>query len=125
DNYDIPTNVLLCQPENPCDGPNTARELKGKINEFKNDLLFLFDDEKERSTLELGLNTDDFGEQNGTFETWETGLFDHVPLAAVITAMTKIQSDIRNAEADIIKALYRNIDANDFKFDKLEAKVIP
>lgn len=126
DNYDIPTHILIGDdPANPKDGENTAKELRTLINEFKNDLLYLFDDETERQALQLGLNTEDFGKVNGTFETWETGTFDHVPLAACITALSKIQSDIRNAEADIIKALYRNISADDFKFDTLAAKVIP
>jgi gliding motility-associated protein GldM len=39
--------------------------------------------------------------------------------------LSKLQSDVRNAEADIIKQLYGNISANDFKFDTLAAKVIP
>lgn len=126
DNYDIPTHILIGgDPANPKDGDYTAKELKGMINEFRNDLLYLFDDEAEREALQLGLETEDFGVVNGTFESWETGTFDHVPLAAVVTALSKIQSDIRNAEADIIKALYRNISADDFKFDTLAAKVIP
>jgi gliding motility-associated protein GldM len=126
DNYDIPTHILIgADPANPADGENTARELKNMINEFKNDLLYLFDDQTEREALQIGLNTDDFGMRNGTNESWETGNFDHVPLAAAVTALTKVQSDIRNAEADIIKALYRNISADDFKFDTLAAKVIP
>lgn len=126
DNYDIPTNILIGgAPSSPKEGENTANELKQKMEGFKEDLLFLFDDPAERETMQLGLETADFGVVNGTFESWETGMFDHVPLAAVITAMSKIQSDIRNAEADIIKALYRNISADDFKFDTLAAKVIP
>lgn len=126
DNYDIPTHILIgSDPSTPKDGENTAKELRGMIDEFKNDLLFLFDDEAERENLQLGLNTEDFGKVNGTFESWETGNFDHIPLAAVVTALSKIQSDVRNAEADIIKALYRNISADDFKFDTLAAKVIP
>ncbi len=126
DNYDIPTLVLIGDsPANPKDGENTAKELKGKINTFQESLLYLFDDPAEREALQLGLETPDFGMVNGVNESWETGMFYHVPLAAVITALSKIQSDIRNAEADIIKALYRNISADDFKFDTLAAKVIP
>lgn len=126
DNYDIPTHILIgSDPGNPVDGDFTARQLKEKINNFNKDLLFLFDDEEEREALSLGLSTEDFGMRNGVNESWETGNFDHVPLAASVTALTKIQSDIRNAEADIIKALYRNISADDFKFDTLAAKVIP
>lgn len=126
DNYDIPTMILIGDdPANPREGENSARELKKLIEEFRNNLLYLFDDPAERESLQLGLTTEDFGMVNGTFESWETGNFDHVPLAAVVTGLTKIQSDIRNAEADIIKALYRNISADDFKFDTLAAKVIP
>ncbi|GAB4382550.1 MAG: gliding motility protein GldM [Salibacteraceae bacterium] len=126
DNYDIPTLILIGDdPANPKDGEYSAKELRGMIDEFKNDLLFLFDDETERQAMQLGLNTEDFGMVNGTYESWETGNFYHVPLAAVVTILSKIQSDIRNAEADIIKALYRNISADDFKFDTLAAKVIP
>ena len=126
DNYDIPTNILIgSDPGNPKDGEHTAKELRGLIDGFSSDLLFLFDDPAERDNFKLGLNTDDFGVKNGVNESWETGNFDHIPLAAVVTALTKIQSDIRNAEADIIKALYQRISADDFKFDTLAAKVIP
>jgi len=126
DNYDIPTHILVgSDPANPVEGAFTARELRVMIDEFKNDLLFLFDDEDERAALQLGLSTEDFGMVNGNQESWETGNFDHIPLAASVTGLTRIQSDIRNAEADIIKALYRNISADDFKFDTLAAKVIP
>jgi gliding motility-associated protein GldM len=34
-----------------------------------------------------------------------------------------MQNDVKNAEADIINTLYNKIDANTFKFDKLEARV--
>lgn len=34
-----------------------------------------------------------------------------------------MQNDVKNAEADIINALYDRIDKKTFKFDKLEARV--
>ncbi len=127
DNYDIPTLHLIGgDPGTPRDGQWSAVELKGKIDNFKQEMLYLFDDPAERDALSLGLNTDlKFKNASGTPETWITANFYHIPLAAVITNLSKVQADIRNAEADIIKALYRNISADDFKFDTLAAKVIP
>lgn len=127
DNYDIPTLHLIgAEPANPREGEWSANELKSKIDNFKSELLFLFEDEAEREAMQLGLDTDgEFKNASGVKETWITANFYHLPLAAVITNLSKMQADIRNAEADIIKALYRNISADDFKFDTLAAKVIP
>ncbi len=127
DNYDIPTLHLIGgDPAKPRDGEWSATELKTKIDNFKQELLYLFEDETERNALSLGLNTDgEFKDASGVKETWISANFYHLPLAAVVTNLSKIQADIRNAEADIIKALYRNISADDFKFDTLAAKVIP
>ncbi len=126
DNYDIPTHALIGEPGDPKEGPNTGKELKEKVALFREDLLNLIEDPKMRASMNIGLSTADFGSNaSGEYETWEVGWFYHVPLAAVITAMSKIQSDVRNAEGDIIKTLYQNISADDFKFDTLAAKVIP
>jgi gliding motility-associated protein GldM len=47
-----------------------------------------------------------------------------VPTAATLTLLTKMQTDIRNAESDVVKYLYSSVDAASFKFNKLEAAVI-
>lgn len=127
DNYDIPTEKMIgSEPATPKDGEWTAMELKAKIDNFQQEMLFLIDDEEERAAMSLGLDTDgEFINGSGQKETWITANFYHLPLAAVVTNLSKIQADIRNAEADIVKALFRNISADDFKFDTLAAKVIP
>jgi len=127
DNYDIPTGTMIgSEPATPKDGEWTAMELKGKIDNFQQEMLFLIDDEEERAAMGLGLDTDgEFINGSGQSESWILANFYHLPLAAVVTNLSKIQADIRNAEADIVKALYRNVSADDFKFDTLAAKVIP
>ena len=57
-------------------------------------------------------------------EPWPMANFYHIPLAAVVTNLSKIQTDVRNAESDVVKYLFREVDASDFKFDTLAAKVI-
>jgi gliding motility-associated protein GldM len=64
------------------------------------------------------------GVENGVNVSWEVMNFDHVPLAAVITVLSKLQTDVRNAEADVVKMLYSAVDAGDFKFDAITARVI-
>ena len=127
DNYDEPTRIMIGDPATPWPSSQawSAGELKEKIVLYHDDLLNLIEDDLVRSSMNIGLDTKDIGDVNGTYETWATGIFYHVPLAAVVTALTKIQSDVRNAESDIIKQLYSNISADDFKFDTLAAKVIP
>jgi gliding motility-associated protein GldM len=127
DNYDIPTGTMIgSEPATPKDGEWTAVELKSKIDNFQQEMLFLIEDETERSAMALGLDTDgEYINGSGQSETWILANFYHLPLAAVVTNLSKIQADIRNAESDIVKALYRNVSADDFKFDTLAAKVIP
>lgn len=124
DNYDMPSLIMgLADPAKPKDGEYTAVELRGKINKFQGDLLALFEnkDTKElmKQTLAV-LDTKDFGMVNGTNETWETGNFYHVPLAAVITILSKMQSDVRSAEAEAVAKLYENIDAGSVSFNKVD-----
>ncbi|MDZ4758177.1 MAG: gliding motility protein GldM [Bacteroidota bacterium] len=61
--------------------------------------------------------------ENG--HTWESELFEHSPLAAVITLLTKMQNDAKNAGSEAMAELALKINAADFKFDQLVAKVIP
>ncbi|MBC7862420.1 MAG: hypothetical protein IAF38_05550, partial [Bacteroidia bacterium] len=57
-------------------------------------------------------------------ESWETQNFYHLPLAAVVCNLTKIQSDIKNVEAECISQLSGASGKVAIKFDKLAAKVI-
>lgn len=62
---------------------------------------------------------------DGTFKPWEDTVFEGVPLAAVVTILTKYQSDIRASETEVVQYLKSQTDATDFRVNKLEALVIP
>ncbi|MCF8371709.1 MAG: gliding motility protein GldM [Bacteroidales bacterium] len=70
------------------------------------------------------LNTDD-PPNIGTSEkkTWETMRFDNLPLIAVITMLSKIQTDITNVESDAINHLFKQIGILDVKVNKIDAVV--
>ena len=129
DNYDIATNIMIGGDEGKLkEGEHTAAELATKLTNFKDVLIAHLDPIKGRSiidALKLNFNTDTTLRISASeFQSWHLANFYHIPLAAVITNLTKIQTDVRNAESDVVKYLYREVDASDFKFDKITARVI-
>jgi len=118
DNTDYPANYMINQKQGTL--------MKEKIVEFREKLLEYVGTKNETlvKAIEQNLHTADPPSHEGAEHTWESEHFEHLPLIAVLTMMSKIQSDIRNAEADAINYLFAQIDASSFKFNKLEPAVI-
>lgn len=130
DNYDLPTNLMIGgEPTTPKEGPWSSMELKGKLQKFKEDMSAKFSEHPEKSKIILKGIEEAIkfeGQMHGDlFEEWEVAQFNHLPLAAVITNLSKMQADVLSLEADVIKELLGEVSADDFKFDKLDVKVIP
>lgn len=135
DNYTVPTEIMIgSTPEDPKKGEFTASDLKSKINAARADFIKLFDNPpgseiflpvvKQQMENKLGLKTPDPKPKEGERRSWETTNFEHIPLAAVITILSGIQADAKNAEADVVNQLFQSVKGQDFTFDKLSAKVI-
>jgi gliding motility-associated protein GldM len=137
DNYDIPTHLMIGDDLGTLkSGKWTAKELREKIETLKKNLIALLadggdgfkllPDEKKKLTniIDKSLKTDNTAMENGVKVGWEGINFYHLPLVAVLTNLSKIQNDINNVEADITTSFLNNINALDFKFDKLTARVI-
>ena len=56
---------------------------------------------------------------------WEEYNFVDMPAVGALTILSKIQSDLRNIESDVINYLKRNIDAKSLKFSSAEGIAIP
>jgi gliding motility-associated protein GldM len=52
-------------------------------------------------------------------------MFESMPTAAAVTLLTKLQSDIRYAEGQVLHDLVTNIDVKDIRVNRLSAYVIP
>jgi len=99
--------------------------LKGKLEEFREFLLSICSPESaEYHAIEELLHTNTHTTKTGVVESWEIHNFDHLPMIAVITNLTKLQSDVRNAEAEIINYLLHQIGATDTRVNKMEAIVM-
>jgi gliding motility-associated protein GldM len=100
--------------------------LKKAIEKYRKSLLLLVDTSNTEliASINKSLDTSNPPPKEGRTPTWEESKFEGYPLIAVITLMSKIQSDVRNAESDVINHLFAQIDASSFKFNKLRAQVV-
>ncbi|HNP98190.1 MAG TPA: GldM family protein, partial [Bacteroidia bacterium] len=104
-----------------------ASELKKDMEAFKTTILAnvpAASKEGFKKQLEILLNTSDPVKAEDGKRTWEMNSFYHNPIVATVALLTKIQSDIRNAESQVIDDLISSVDKNIIKLDKLNAKVI-
>ena len=118
DNMDYPSQIMIRE--------NKGVELKEKINAYS-DFLLSHISEREtglRNSIVTALSTPDIHEK-GEKVSWESHFFENLPLIAVLTNMSQYQSYIRNSEMEALTYLYSRIDAEAFKFDKLEPIVVP
>ena len=101
-------------------------ELKKAIEAYRNSLFALIDpkDSSLIASIKKSLDTSPPPPVEGKTPSWEDSKFEGYPLIGVITLMSKMQSDIRNAESDVINHLYTQIDARSFKFNQLQAQVL-
>jgi len=85
-------------------------------------MLELFSDE-EQKLLNIDIDTEDKITPYGK-ESWEMANFYHTPLAATITILSKIQTDVKNVEYEVVNQLFKSVRKRDFNFDTIAAKVI-
>jgi len=127
DNYDVVTNVMIgSDPGNPVDGENSAKELRAKIEAWKTKLIASVP-AKHRETFkkDIGFTFEQVQVAKNEAQDWEAGNFYHVPIAAVVTNLSRYQADLKTAESEALSLLFGEISADDFKFDTLAVKVLP
>jgi len=139
DDYDTPTYLLIGSDETkPIDSKYSAKDLRLKLTTLHTDLLSLIDnmqkntktklDDATINTLKQKLSTikpiDRNLEKDGIKLNWELENFYHMPLAAVITNLDKIQADMKNLESEFLHTFAAASSKFLFKADKLHADVV-
>ncbi|MCF8428789.1 MAG: gliding motility protein GldM [Bacteroidia bacterium] len=98
-----------------------GKELREKINKWRVDMLSALPANLQ-TEVKSDLNTD---VTKGSTQTWEQELFEHSPLAAVVTLLTKIENDVKNTEAQVLDELKKDLTKVNIVVDQFDAKVIP
>lgn len=121
DENNVPSEILIGADQN-----GKANNLKALISEYREFLLETIDGKNmaAEESVRNSLNTDDPKNLEGATEKWENANFQALPLVAVITILSKMQVDVRNAETEVLNFLYSQIDAASFKFNKLEPVIL-
>jgi gliding motility-associated protein GldM len=123
DNYDRTTTYFIGNSHDGSTGE--ARKLRDKMETYKKQMLDLVDP-KFRNVIKLGLDTQGpYYDLDGNKQPWEMHNFYRTILAADITILNKIKAEVYNSEFDVTNYLLSSISAEDFKYDKVDAKVIP
>lgn len=123
DNIDIATRTFVEERSKTKDGKQKGKDLQERINKARTELLALID-EKDRANFKLPLNAEDPKAKGGEKRTWEFATFNHVPVTAAVTLLSKFQNDVISSEGAVIEYLIKKIGETDFKFDALAAKII-
>jgi gliding motility-associated protein GldM len=123
ENYNVPTFYFVGSSTDGSVGE--ARILKQRIEDYKKRLLDLVDP-KYRASIKIGMDTKGpFYNMDGKKENWEMHNFYRTILAANVTILNNLKAQTYNAEFDVINNLMSSISAEDFKYNKVDARVIP
>lgn len=126
DNTNTPAEIMIVGKK--------GEELRHKIEGHREFLLSLIEDKEKYATtveaIEGNLSTEakeklHAGAKKGLTPTWESTYFEFMPLASVITLLSKMQGDVRNVEAEVLNFLLGQVDAGAIPVNTLEAVVIP
>ena len=124
DKFDATTFYMMRENQN-----GEAFTLSKKMQVYRDTVLSIMD--LPPNSTKVGLITNPEGQPyayqdaGGTPQTWEQHNFYHTILAADITILNKIIAEVRSAEFNTLNYLYASVSEKDFKFDNVEAKIIP
>lgn len=99
-----------------------GKVLKKKIEDYRNMLVDLTKNNPQKQEIYKNIFSTN---RNKSGNTWEAALFESMPVSAVVTLLTKYQSDVRAAEAEMVQFLKSQTDVSDFRVNKITALVVP
>src|SRR5574344_589267 len=119
DNLDAASTVMLA----PYTGQ--GKKLFNAVNSYRESILTMVTDPMQHKIIERNLSTALPKNAHTLGKNWQEYMFENMPVAAAITLLSKLQSDVRYAEGEVLHTLVSNIDMKDIRVNKLSAFVIP
>jgi len=112
-NLDIAPNIMVNQKK--------GEALQEKVNATREKLLALLDP-KERGNVTFSLEAKN--PEKGNKDWAEVNFGEGTPLTAAMTILTKLQSDAKNAESDVVKKIFGKMDQAVVNLDKFAAVAV-
>ena len=125
-NTHITEMMVGSEPAKPKEGPYTAKELRGMLESFRDKVKDAAKgDPKLQASADRMFNFGDRRDASGTMNNWSSMNFYHVPVVAGITTLSKIQTDIRTMESELVGRMMGAVEQESFKFNTLAAIIKP
>lgn len=102
-----------------------GKKLKKRLEEYRIRMCSLVDDPDKRAMLEKAIDTNAPPKAGINLRTWETALFENMPVSAAVTILTKYQNDIRYVEGEVLASIAKSVDIDDYRVNKIVAQVVP
>lgn len=100
-----------------------GKKLYNAINSFRERILALVTDPRQRVIIASNLSTDVPKNEDNVGKNWQQYMFEEMPSIAAVTMLAKLQSDVRKAENEVLHTLLANIDLKDIRVNELNAYV--
>jgi len=120
ENLDAAGHIMLA----PISGK--GKLLFNAINSYRAHVLRYITDPRQRAIIASDLSTAVPKNDNSLLgKNWQEYMFEDMPAIAAITMLSKLQSDIRKAENQVLHTLRANVDLKDIRVNELNAYVLP
>jgi gliding motility-associated protein GldM len=119
DNLEAASRIML----SPMDGE--GENLRKAIDDYRRMVTGLVQDTAKNHIIEANLSTEPPRRSRIEGSSWESALFENMPVAAAVTLLTKLQSDIRYAEGEVLNSFLNSVDISDYRVNQVHARVIP
>ena len=106
-------------------GRGRGQELFETINAYRANMLKMVTTTRQKKLIVSNLSTEIPKDAVAMGKNWQEYMFESMPAAAAVTLLSKLQSDVRYAEGEVLHTLVQNIDVKDIRVNSLEAFVIP
>jgi gliding motility-associated protein GldM len=117
DNLDVAAQIMI--PNTP--GAKKHGELlRARLDQFREDITFPDYTAEQKKSIERLFDTRKQGAQ-----TWESQMFEMMPVAGAVTVLTQLQNSIRSTEGEALTYLMSKVDEKDFRVNSIEAFIIP
>lgn len=100
-----------------------GKKLYNAINNYRNNILKFVTDPAQRKIIASNLSTNVPKGENTLGKSWQEYMFENMPCAAAVTLLSKLQSDIRYAEGEVLHTLVANVGLKDIRVNSLQAFV--
>lgn len=102
-----------------------GKKLRESIDSYRILMADMVQDTAKTRILEASLSTTPPHKAGINTRTWEEALFESMPVAAAVTLLTKLQSDVRYAEGELLNYLLSSVDVGDYRVNQITAQVVP